>query len=88
MSVRWSVGWSVDWLVTRSVCHNFRKGKKLHFHAPFGELVLVSDRIPCQVGAAAVNFKLSLCTINFILSLCTIFKLSLCTMNFELSLCK
>ena len=29
------VGWLVGWFIGRSICNNFQRGRKLHFHAPF-----------------------------------------------------
>ena len=34
--VGWLIFWLVGWMVGWSVCHDFLRGKKLHFHAPIG----------------------------------------------------
>ena len=36
-----SLGRSVSWSVSRSVCHNFIKDGRFHFHVPIGALVLL-----------------------------------------------
>ena len=46
------------WLVRRSVCHNFRKGGKLHFHSPIGALPFIALRNICLgAGAVGCTFK-------------------------------
>ena len=47
-----SVGWMVDW----SVCHNFRKSAKFHFHPPLEHLFFFIELNPTKARTQDGNY--------------------------------